>query len=85
MRLTDNQNLISKNKSVQSILFDKKIYNNKSASNILNIEEYNNFGYDETKNLLRFRQFNPGFYKKYPKYKIEESNIFPGVRYVIEY
>lgn len=82
--LTREQESLRKNDKVQSVLFDKKIYNLNQVAQILKFLKYNMFYVDETANYYRIRQFNPGLHN-YPRYSNKSSRKFPGVEFVIEY
>lgn len=71
-----------KNNHVQSILFPASIYSPAEASRIIKNTGYYDYGYDRSKNLLRYRQFNPDREKRFV---IVKSVRFKGVMYVIQY
>lgn len=83
MYLTKEQESLRKN-NVQSVLFDKNLYDIDQVKQILKYLRYNLFYVDETDKKYRIRQFNPGMYKN-PGYYTKESRQFPGVDFVIEY
>lgn len=73
-----------KNNNIQSVLFDKKGYDKKTAEKMLHLLGYNNNGVDETDKYYRYRQFNPGLHEN-PKYKTIKSNNYSWVKFIIEY
>jgi len=84
--LTKEENDLRINNDVQSVLINK-FYSLASAYRILKELGYNSFGFhDDGGDHFRFRQFNPGSFRNYyPSYKTINSNLKPGVKYVIEY
>lgn len=82
--LTREQESLRKNNDVQSVLFDKSIYNLGQVCSILRYLRYNCFYIDETDKKYRVRQFNPGLHSK-PGYYVRKSRRLPGLEFVIEY
>lgn len=82
--LTEEQERLRKNDDVQSVLFDKSVYDIGQVCSILRFMRYNCFYIDETDKKYRVRQFNPGLHNN-PGYYIKKSHRFPGLEFVIEY
>jgi hypothetical protein len=82
--LTPYQEKLRKNDKVQSLVFDKDIYNIDDICKIAKFLNYTCFDIHETKNKFRVRQFNPGLNNN-PGYYMRNSRHFPGLELVIEY
>lgn len=82
--LTREQESLRKNNKVQSLLFDKSMYDLANVCAIARFLRYNCFYVDETKNKYRVRQFNPGLHRN-PGYYTKRSRRFPGLELVIEF
>lgn len=78
-KLLDDSN--RKNNHVQSILVSNS-YAFSDLRNLIKLLGYNYNKPDVTKNYYRIRQFNPTDGKKY---RIIESKLAEGIKYVIEY
>ncbi len=69
--------------NIQSVIFDKKIYDKKRAErwlkrNGFRTSYYNKSPYTQTTNFLRYRQFTPS---KYPNYYT--INKTKGIKYIM--
>ena len=51
--------------NIQSVLIDKRVYSLAQAINYINLHGYKLKKIDETTNFYRFRQLDPGLFKKY--------------------
>ena len=83
--LTESQNAVRQNDNVQSLIFERSIYNKKDVKVMTQALGYNFWYIDTTDRFYRVRQFNPGSFRSRPKYKNIRSTTIPGVEYVIEY
>ncbi len=62
--------------AVQSILFDRKIWNITKAKNWLKMNKFKSKKVDVKTNTLRFRQINPKNFKRFRSKKITSSITF---------
>lgn len=83
LTLYRNENRINNN--VQSILISRNHYTRNQVPFIINHLGYNLNRIDTSKDYFRVRQFNPGSFRKNPKYITVSSKIIPYVKMVIEY
>jgi hypothetical protein len=70
---------------VQSVIFNKYKYNLNECINYLTLNDYKVNKVDETKNYLRFRQYNPDKLKKNGYNNYYEKEVEQGILYVIAY
>lgn len=83
--LTPAQNSMRKDNYVQSILIEKKLYPLENIPLLVKIMGYNCFYIDESTNYYRVRQFNPHMLRKNPRYTNIVSDMYDGIKYVVEY
>ena len=58
---------------IQSLLFNKKYFNIRSAVEWLIYHGYKHYKVDVTRNYIRFRQFDPSPYKRYRLIELNNS------------
>ena len=90
-KLTEKQNKSRVNNKVQSVLISRNYDRFGSSDPTPDIEDiidmlgYNIYFVDVDKEYYRVRQFNPGSFRKNPKYMTIRSELLDGVLYVVEY
>ena len=77
----------NENSYVQSVVFDKSMFDKKSASEWLKKHNYVNKGVDDKENTLRFRQVNPSYIKKmgFTNFKNKKIGKKSGIMLVLAY
>ena len=83
--LTDYQNDMRKNDSVQSVLVSKSMYKLIDVYPIVEALGFNCFYIEDADRYYRVRQFNPDLLRKNPKYKILKSSRIDGVEFIIQF
>jgi len=73
------------NYKVQSILFDKSVWNLEEAINWIFLNGYTIKKVDETKSLYRCRQLNPAYLKKKGFTNYYNKKIGKGIQLVLAY